>query len=186
MLQQPAAFTMKSSGGRLNVLMTTVEVIIPNSTQSVNISAIWDTGASATAITKKVVDDLGLVPTGVTNVHTAAGEVIQNTYIINVGLPNGVVIQGIIATEVPALSGGCDALIGMDIIGFGDFSVTNFGNTTCMSFRIPSLHEIDYAKNPLLTFKDTIKPTITGGPPIGRNDKCPCGSGKKYKQCHGK
>lgn len=24
------------------------------------------------------------------------------------------------------------------------------------------------------------------GPQIGRNDLCPCGSGKKYKQCHGK
>jgi len=23
------------------------------------------------------------------------------------------------------------------------------------------------------------------GPPIGRNDPCPCGSGKKYKHCHG-
>ena len=23
-------------------------------------------------------------------------------------------------------------------------------------------------------------------PKIGRNDACPCGSGKKYKQCHGK
>ncbi|MEA3253305.1 MAG: preprotein translocase subunit SecA [Pseudomonadota bacterium] len=24
------------------------------------------------------------------------------------------------------------------------------------------------------------------GPKVGRNDPCPCGSGKKYKQCHGK
>ncbi|MEP0843162.1 MAG: SEC-C domain-containing protein [Phycisphaerae bacterium] len=23
-------------------------------------------------------------------------------------------------------------------------------------------------------------------PKIGRNDPCPCGSGKKYKQCHGR
>jgi preprotein translocase subunit SecA len=23
-------------------------------------------------------------------------------------------------------------------------------------------------------------------PKVGRNDPCPCGSGKKYKQCHGK
>jgi preprotein translocase subunit SecA len=23
-------------------------------------------------------------------------------------------------------------------------------------------------------------------PRAGRNDPCPCGSGKKYKQCHGK
>jgi len=24
------------------------------------------------------------------------------------------------------------------------------------------------------------------GPKVGRNDLCPCGSGKKYKKCHGK
>jgi uncharacterized protein YecA (UPF0149 family) len=24
------------------------------------------------------------------------------------------------------------------------------------------------------------------GQKIGRNEKCPCGSGKKYKRCHGK
>jgi hypothetical protein len=24
------------------------------------------------------------------------------------------------------------------------------------------------------------------GPKIGRNDPCPCGSGKKYKKCHGR
>lgn len=28
--------------------------------------------------------------------------------------------------------------------------------------------------------------TIVKGPKIGRNDPCPCGSGKKYKQCCGK
>ena len=27
---------------------------------------------------------------------------------------------------------------------------------------------------------------IVHGPQPGRNDPCPCGSGKKYKQCHGK
>jgi preprotein translocase subunit SecA len=32
------------------------------------------------------------------------------------------------------------------------------------------------------------KPTIPGNavPRVGRNEPCPCGSGKKYKQCHGK
>ena len=29
-------------------------------------------------------------------------------------------------------------------------------------------------------------PITRDGPKIGRNDPCPCGSGKKYKQCHGK
>ena len=27
---------------------------------------------------------------------------------------------------------------------------------------------------------------VVAGPKIGRNDPCPCGSGKKYKSCHGK
>ena len=30
------------------------------------------------------------------------------------------------------------------------------------------------------------KPFVRNGRKIGRNDPCPCGSGKKYKQCHGR
>ena len=46
----------------------------------------------------------------------------------------------------------------------------------------------DYAANE----NDYYDPTpvkqepIKVGPKIGRNDPCPCGSGKKYKHCHGK
>ena len=29
-------------------------------------------------------------------------------------------------------------------------------------------------------------PMIRDGEKVGRNDPCPCGSGRKYKQCHGK
>ena len=29
-------------------------------------------------------------------------------------------------------------------------------------------------------------PTVRDGAKVGRNDPCPCGSGRKYKQCHGK
>jgi preprotein translocase subunit SecA len=30
------------------------------------------------------------------------------------------------------------------------------------------------------------QPMVNPVPKVGRNDPCPCGSGKKYKQCHGK
>jgi preprotein translocase subunit SecA len=33
---------------------------------------------------------------------------------------------------------------------------------------------------------DKHQPFVRHGQKIGRNDPCPCGSGKKYKQCHGK
>ncbi|MFW5426476.1 MAG: SEC-C metal-binding domain-containing protein, partial [Methylophagaceae bacterium] len=29
------------------------------------------------------------------------------------------------------------------------------------------------------------KPVTRDGKKVGRNDPCPCGSGKKFKQCHG-
>lgn len=32
----------------------------------------------------------------------------------------------------------------------------------------------------------TRRTPVMAGPKIGRNDPCPCGSGKKYKQCHGR
>jgi preprotein translocase subunit SecA len=28
-------------------------------------------------------------------------------------------------------------------------------------------------------------PSAQDGPRVGRNDPCPCGSGKKFKHCHG-
>ena len=31
-----------------------------------------------------------------------------------------------------------------------------------------------------------VQPLVNDLPKVGRNDPCPCGSGKKYKQCHGK
>ncbi len=31
-----------------------------------------------------------------------------------------------------------------------------------------------------------VEPIKNTGPRVGRNDPCPCGSGKKYKKCHGK
>ena len=33
---------------------------------------------------------------------------------------------------------------------------------------------------------DGAQPVRNALPKVGRNDPCPCGSGKKYKQCHGK
>ena len=40
---------------------------------------------------------------------------------------------------------------------------------------------------PVATADDARRQSLADGlPKVGRNDPCPCGSGKKYKQCHGK
>lgn len=53
-------------------------------------------------------------------------------------------------------------------------------------FELPAWNEIfDESKRKEL-YKEAKKAnTIVKGPKIGRNDPCPCGSGKKYKKCCG-
>lgn len=34
--------------------------------------------------------------------------------------------------------------------------------------------------------QEPVKPFVREGKKVGRNEPCPCGSGKKYKQCHGR
>ena len=44
------------------------------------------------------------------------------------------------------LTGGFEVLIGMDIIGAGDFAVTNSNGKTVMSYRYPSIERIDFVE----------------------------------------
>lgn len=179
---------MKSNGGLSRVLITPIDILIPNTSRNVKSKAIWDTGATASVISAKVIADLGLIPTGMSQVHTANGVVNQPTFIVDIKLPNNVIVKDVTVTRVDSLSGNCDVLIGMDIINIGDFSVTNHNGVTCMSFRIPSSHEIDYVKNPRWTINSKGDSGTTKNPYAGvtRNDQCPCGSGKKFKHCHNK
>lgn len=139
--------------------------------------ALWDTGATCSVITKKVVENLHLKPVSVSKAHTPSGEYEAYCYYIDLFLPNYVVIRNLLVMEgEPA---GCDILIGMDVIAQGDFAVTNYQGKTTFSFRLPSCSEIDFVKNSYLM------PAVKAKTP-GRNDPCSCGSGKKYKNCCGK
>jgi predicted aspartyl protease len=142
----PIAITIKNPGGGLtNVIKSDIKIGFPNSPESIKIKGIWDTGATSSVITKRVVKELGLNPSGKSEVHTANGSVIRNRYIVNVIIHANLNVEGVTVTDADALS-DCDALIGMDIITMGDFSITNFNGNTVMSFRFPSQHEIDYEK----------------------------------------
>ena len=95
-------------------------------------------------ISKRVVDECGLKPIGRTIVNTAAGPSDTSVYLVAVYLPNMVAIESIRVTE--GILGDMDLLIGMDVIGLGDFAVTNFGGKTVFSFSVPSAQEIDFVK----------------------------------------
>lgn len=141
------AFTLKHNGISRS-LVTKVVIAPPYSEQTKNISryevnGIWDTGATGTVITQKVVDALGLSPISIENVYTASGPGQVPAFLVDVFLKHDLCVTGVKVT-LGNLHDGADCLIGMDIISLGDFSVTNFNGCTCMSFRLPSSHEVDF------------------------------------------
>jgi hypothetical protein len=53
---------------------------------------IWDTGASNTVITQKIVDECGLAAIGKAKPFGASGQYETDTYFVSIVLPNGVCI----------------------------------------------------------------------------------------------
>lgn len=145
------------------------------------LKALWDTGATHCVITKKTAQLIGLKPIGITPVTHAGGNDFVNEYLVNIYLPNLFCINTIRVTECSD-EVHFDVIIGMNVITQGDFSITNIGNKTCVSFRMPSIKRIDYVEE-TKKFNKFSKEHSSG---IGRNDLCPCDSGLKYKNCCGK
>lgn len=183
-LQHHSALTIKHNG-RSNRIITEVMLspaFDPVVTQEppapwYTTKALWDTGATSSVITDVSARAMGLIPCGLTLMRHARGETEANLYLVNfVILPNNVMVPGVQVVEGTEIGGDFGAIIGMDIITQGDFTITNSNNMTWMSFRIPSIQAIDYViEANRMMFSGT-----------NRNAPCPCNSGKKYKQCHGK
>ena len=189
------AFTTYSSVRR-NVLTNEVEISSAYDPSTGNASpifkkcvAIWDTGATTTAITKQLSQECGLKATGMAQVRGVHSTARVNVYLINLRLPNNspeVEIVNLHVNEADKLADeddGAQVLIGMDVIGAGDFAVSNYQDRTTFTFRLPSQEQIDFlppdARPPVLASRGEHVEKV------GRNDPCPCGSGKKYKKCHG-
>jgi predicted aspartyl protease len=138
--------------------------------------AIWDTGATGCVISPKVATDLGLIPIGLNEIHHGGGAEIAPVHLVSLFLSQKVRFPQIPVTQLNI--SGSDILIGMDVINKGDFAVSNLNGKTSFTFRIPSLKEVDF-------IAEIKQPANASFPAVSRNDPCPCGSGKKYKKCHG-
>lgn len=180
------AFTIKYNG-RTNRIVTEVTIFpafdltAPDAEAPAGhtTSGLWDTGATMSLITPQVVNRLKLSPVGTATLSHVAGSGICNTYMINLRLPNGVLVGGVVAAE-GVLGNDAEAIIGMDVINQSDFAITNVDGQSRMSFRHPSLAIIDYVA-------DANQINFAGAK---RNAPCPCGkkdkngNSVKYKDCH--
>lgn len=177
------ALTYRASQ-KVNCIKTAVSIENPITHETTDTLGIWDTGATNSCITSALAKKLNLVPIQkaiVTGVH-GAQEV--NVYWVYITLNNQNITVSLLATEASELSDdhATGMLIGMDVINKGDFCITNYENKTLMSFRIPSLEDVDFVSE-IAEFNRISKlHKIQKKKGI---ERCPCGSGKLYKNCCG-
>lgn len=145
---KPLAFTLTSPNIE-KVLLTTCGICFPFLPQKTMqtppirwVNGLWDTGATNSVINESIAKELGLKPIGIAKVHHANGESIVNKYLVNIVLPNKMMLPMITVTE--GKLSGTDVLLGMDIISLGDFSISHKDSGTTFSFQIPSTHNIDF------------------------------------------
>jgi hypothetical protein len=186
MSQPYHAFTQKYNG-ITNRIIIPVQVAAafdptnpPPNPKFLQTTALWDTGATQSVVTPTTAKTLGLVEVGKSLVHYGKGHSHASTYLVNFVLPNYVGVPGVLVSECDdPVNNQFGAIIGMDIITTGDLHVSNHNGQTWVTFRFPSVGTADFVA-------DTKKlPEAAVSGKIGRNEKCPCGSGKKYKKCHG-
>ena len=99
-------------------------------------SAAWDTGAQFTLISPRVVEALGLKPSGKGHYMGIGGDQESDTFFVHIGLPNGQLKRYVNA--YCADLDDYDILLGMDIITQTDFLITNADGKTTFQFHTPS------------------------------------------------
>lgn len=107
-------------------------------------TAVWDTGASRTFVSRRVVDACHLAKVGRAKTQSHRGVSNANLYRASVVLPNGTVFTDVLVTEAKVVHG--DVLIGMDIITHCDLAISNVDGKTFFSFRAPSLKSVDFVE----------------------------------------
>jgi predicted aspartyl protease len=170
----------------LPVLTLDIEITpVNNPSKRFKTKGIVDTGATNSVITKEVVDALGLSQTGITQVNTASESKKEaKTFTLDIFLKADVRVQAVQVSEgIISAENGLHCLIGMDIICLGDFSITNLNGKTCFSFRIPSMHEVDFVDQ-MNKKQEWVDKHIKARRNF--NSPCICDSKKKFKNCHGK
>ena len=141
MINGYSAFTTHANGIMMKL---TSDIQIHSVNNSCGALALWDTGATGTCISEELARNLALIPTGMCAIKTPSGTLDVPTYLVDIQLPNNVLIKDVVVMESKIGEQGLDTLIGMDIISKGDFAVSNHESKTQFSFVIPSMQPINF------------------------------------------
>ena len=149
-----------------------------------NIKALWDTGAEMTCISSALVESLSLKPEDTTKITGAENKPFDaNVYSVQLVMGR-FVIPHLRVAELSMDNKSHDIIIGMDVIGRGDLTITNYDRKTCLTFRQPSIETVNYVDEIDMFNRCVTKHNVNVAHHI-KSDKCACGSGKSFINCHG-
>ena len=101
-------------------------------------------------ISTEVVQEMDLIPVDAVKVRSLTGERESPVYLVNVTLHGASGLPDIKIEGVRVAAGDLEVasvLIGMDIIGLGDFAISHENDEVLMSYRYPPLRTIDFARD---------------------------------------
>jgi preprotein translocase subunit SecA len=106
--------------------------------------------------------------------------------VIKYKLPEALDIVGIASQPVRPNVGSSEDLVYLDARVWSDELNSEAGQlqqdlNILKSETVYNTQEKEYPEPPPAENANTGRP-----PKVGRNERCPCGSGKKYKRCHGR
>jgi predicted aspartyl protease len=143
------SFTAKSTDGLLTALGIPVHVSqafnpadgVPECTRT-KFDAMFDTGATKSVITQRVVEACGLKPIRNTFTQGVNGLAKSEAYVVNIYLPDKIMIHELTVVRSRPGSVWWDVLIGMDIIAAGELSIKNVDSKTEWSFSMASFEGV--------------------------------------------
>lgn len=175
------AFTVKASGTMLSLRLNvgiSQPVAEPDGLPDEQLSSyigLINTCQPVTQIGERVVSALGIQKTLLRG---------REVYIVDIYLPNRIRFAGVPTQLVDDPEKDC--VLGMDILACGDLAVTHTDGKTCFTFRVPPGGAIDFVEEHKRAHPGDLRGQPRTTTMVDRNQLCPCGSGKKHKNCCGK
>lgn len=96
MQNTPTEFKAFTTANKSIVLSLKNNITIAYNGKQILALALWDTGATSTCISYRVVKELSLKPSGTMLIRTPSGHKEVNNYYIDMVLPNQLLVQNVI------------------------------------------------------------------------------------------
>ena len=121
-----------------------VKIATATSNNFKEFNAVWDTGATHTVISQKVISEIGLNSIDKIDAYTANSKRIADVYLVDLILPKDQIRLDSLTVIDGKLEDSIDVLIGMDVICSGDFAISNKNQKTIFSYQCPPTHTTDF------------------------------------------